>query len=51
MPVSEVTGTVCGHTGEKWSARRVFFHVDGVTGGMYLSIVARKGRKEEEKHI
>lgn len=36
IPVS-LTGTLCGQTGEKWSARRVFFHVDGVTGGMYLN--------------
>lgn len=31
-----VTGTVCGHTGAKRSAKRVVFHVDGVTGGMNL---------------
>lgn len=30
------TGANCGHTGEKRSARRVLFHIDGVTGGMYL---------------
>lgn len=31
-------GGAWGQTGEKWSANLVFFHVDGVTGGIYLQI-------------
>lgn len=33
-PVVAGTGTDCGQTGEKRSANLMFFHVDGVTGGI-----------------
>lgn len=48
MPAS-VTGTVCGHTGEKWAAILVFFHVDGVTGGMYLLCCFYRNREYEKE--
>lgn len=48
MPVSD-TGTLWGHTGEKWSAKRVFFHVEGVTGGMYLQTHKYRQRKEKKR--
>lgn len=48
MPVSD-TGTLWGQTGEKWSAKRVFFHVDGVTGGMYLIEHKYRQKKMSEK--
>lgn len=42
------TGGSCGQTGANRSVKRVFFHVDGVTGGIYLK---RNNVKEDVSKI